>query len=62
MGKSIKRDDPKTWGQIRGFHKAYGFVGDDILEEPQIWDNRRNPIIYKCFKRAYDAYLGKPLA
>jgi hypothetical protein len=32
MNKSIKRDDPSTWGQLRGFQKAYGFVGDDILE------------------------------
>lgn len=37
MNVKIDRKNQKTWGNLKGFHKAFGFVTDSILEQPQIW-------------------------
>ena len=36
-----------------GLQKLFGFVSDKPINQMQIWRNRQNPNIYKCFKMVY---------
>ena len=58
---TLKRDDPQTWGAIKGWHKKYGFVGHSVIDQIQFWKNRSNQKVYECFKKTYEAESGKPL-
>lgn len=60
--KPIKREDPETWSQIKGWQKSFGFVNQSIIHQPQFWRNRKNPSVYHCFKKTYSASLkGKEI-